>query len=264
MLSQKKMAPEELPIFFLVLRIESKRDKHLFSIFFFFFLFLFFARTKRKECFDFLICWGWAKINNVGIEPFLARVECFDTDELDTKPNPMAEFLSRAHWLFMHRGFAVISPCSFWGTYDSVFQMCIQREVIFFVCGGKNIFFLVDSSFIWSYSIWKNKSFFLFWALHNCFFFHQLNPGTERRPKVVVGWHLWLAVIGVGKKLQFFWVFYGASSQETKKQKGKRLFVANKKMSKELQTKTKAFMNRDTKVFIQRQQLFLVPENLSE
>lgn len=50
---------------------------------------------------------GWKKIKDVGIKPFLARVECFDTDELDTKPNPMQEFLS---------------------TYDSVFQMCIQRE----------------------------------------------------------------------------------------------------------------------------------------
>jgi len=50
---------------------------------------------------------GWQKIENVGITPFLERVESFDTDELDTKPNPMQEFLS---------------------TYDTVFQMCIQRE----------------------------------------------------------------------------------------------------------------------------------------
>jgi len=47
------------------------------------------------------------KIETVGIKPFLERVESFDTDELDTKPNPMQEFLS---------------------TYDCVFQMCIQRE----------------------------------------------------------------------------------------------------------------------------------------
>jgi len=50
---------------------------------------------------------GWKKIETVGIKPFLERVESFDTDELDTKPNPMQEFLS---------------------TYDCVFQMCIQRE----------------------------------------------------------------------------------------------------------------------------------------
>jgi len=50
---------------------------------------------------------GWEKIESVGIKPFLERVESFDTDELDTKPNPMQEFLS---------------------TYDTVFQMCIQRE----------------------------------------------------------------------------------------------------------------------------------------
>jgi len=50
---------------------------------------------------------GWEQINKVGIQPFLTRVECFDTDELDTKPNPMQEFLS---------------------TYDTVFAMCIQRE----------------------------------------------------------------------------------------------------------------------------------------
>jgi len=50
---------------------------------------------------------GWIRIDSVGIQPFLHRVECLDTDELDTKPNPMAEFLS---------------------TYDTVFQMCIQRE----------------------------------------------------------------------------------------------------------------------------------------
>lgn len=50
---------------------------------------------------------GWNKINEVGVQPFLQRVECFDTDELDTKPNPMQEFLS---------------------TYDTVFAMCIQRE----------------------------------------------------------------------------------------------------------------------------------------
>jgi len=50
---------------------------------------------------------GWNKIDTIGITPFLERVESFDTDELDTKPNPMQEFLS---------------------TYDTVFQMCIQRE----------------------------------------------------------------------------------------------------------------------------------------
>jgi len=50
---------------------------------------------------------GWLKIDRVGIKPFLERVEIFDTDELDSKPNPIEEFLS---------------------TYDTVFQMCIQRE----------------------------------------------------------------------------------------------------------------------------------------
>jgi len=50
---------------------------------------------------------GWEKIDKVGIVPFLDRVEIFDTDELDSKPNPIEEFLS---------------------TYDTVFQMCIQRE----------------------------------------------------------------------------------------------------------------------------------------
>jgi len=50
---------------------------------------------------------GWKKIESTGIRPFLARVEVFDTDELDTKPNPSEEFLT---------------------TYDTVFQMCIQRE----------------------------------------------------------------------------------------------------------------------------------------
>ena len=36
---------------------------------------------------------GWQRIDAIGIQPFLSRVECFDTDELDTKPNPMQEFL---------------------------------------------------------------------------------------------------------------------------------------------------------------------------
>ena len=37
---------------------------------------------------------GWERIDKVGIQPFLHRVEIFDTDELDKKPNPMQEFLS--------------------------------------------------------------------------------------------------------------------------------------------------------------------------